>query len=135
MKHGEASWSSVSGARSQLFEQRVCLARGSGANQQGRELSDERIGPGRQGTRPFGQRERFLEPSLLRADSTERTDGQREVLIELQDLAQFGFRLLESAGVPEAHGEMVTEQEIERILRESSAIASTASCVRPIGNK
>jgi hypothetical protein len=51
--------------------------------------------------RPFGQGERFPKPPLLRADCTERTHGQWEVLIDLQDFPQFGFRVFEPAGVPE----------------------------------
>ena len=66
--------------------------------------------------RPFGQRERFLKPPLLRADRTERTHGKWEVLIDLQDLPQFGFRVLQPAGVSETDRKMVAVQKIERIL-------------------
>jgi hypothetical protein len=50
---------------------------------------------------PFAQGERFFESTLLRAHGTERPNGQRELLIEFQHSAQFGFRLVESANVSE----------------------------------
>ena len=45
-------------------------------------------------------------------------DGQWEVLIDLQDPPQFGFRVLQPAGVSETDRKMVAVQEIERILFE-----------------
>ena len=99
----------------EFLDQRVGPARGAGANQQRRELSDGRTRPGRQSVRSFGQRERFLEPPLLRADCAECIEGQREVLVNLQDLPQFGFSVLWPAGVSKTDRQVVAVQEIQRI--------------------
>src|SRR5438045_4441258 len=76
--------------------------------------------PRRQCIRLFRQRERFLKSTLLRADCTERTQSKRKVLIDLQDSSKFGLRVLEPAGVPETDREMVSVQNIQRILLKPS---------------
>ena len=43
------------------------------------------------------------------------SEGQREVLVDLQDLPQFGFRVLQPAGVSKTDRQMVAVQEIQRI--------------------
>ena len=111
---------SVDLASPELLEQRVCPARGPGANQQCRELSGDRIVPRRERVRLLGQRERFLKPALLRADGTERAHGKWEALIDFQDPPQFGFRVLQPASVPETNREMVAVQNIQRILLKAA---------------
>ena len=106
VEDGHPGWRSPCRARPEPIEQRLGAARGPGANRSAASCPTIRLDHGVNAW-AVRSRERFFESTLLRADGAERADGQREVLVELQDPAQFGFGLVDPAGVSETDGKMV----------------------------
>ena len=51
--------------------------------------------------------QRFLKPPLLRVNGTERSQRVRIILIDLQDCAQFGLRVIQPSREPETASKYV----------------------------
>ena len=68
VKNHQSAGGSGRRAGPELLDPGVRLACGSRAHQQGGELSDDRVRPGRHGVRLSSERKSFLKPPLLRTN-------------------------------------------------------------------